>query len=87
MDELLTFLVKTLVEDENSVSVEKEEDEKTITYRVKVASSDLGKIIGKNGKTATSIRTIMRSVASKTHKKVFVKFEDWYAICLCWENY
>lgn len=84
MDELLTFLVKTLVEDENSVSVEKEEDEKTITYRVKVASSDLGKIIGKNGKTATSIRTIMRSVASKTHKKVFVKFEDWYAICLCW---
>lgn len=87
MDELLTFLVKTLVEDENSVSVEKEEDEKTITYRVKVASSDLGKIIGKNGKTATSIRTIMRSVASKTHKKVFVKFEDWYAICLCWKNH
>lgn len=76
MDELLTFLVKTLVEDENSVSVEKEEDDKTITYRVKVASSDLGKIIGKNGKTATSIRTIMRSVTSKTHKKVFVKFED-----------
>ena len=76
MDELLTFLVKTLVEDENSVSVEKEEDEKTITYRVKVASSDLGKIIGRNGRTATSIRTIMKSVASKTHKKVFVKFED-----------
>lgn len=76
MDELLTFLVKALVEDENSVETKKEEDDKTITYRVKVASTDLGKVIGKNGKTATSVRTIMKSVASKTHKKVFVKFED-----------
>lgn len=76
MDELLKFLIKTLVEDEDSVDVSKEEDEKTITYVVKVSSTDLGKVIGKNGKTATSIRTIMRSVAAKTHKKIFVKFED-----------
>lgn len=76
MDELLKFLVKTLVEDEDTVSIEKEEDDSSIAYKVKVASSDLGKVIGKNGKTATSIRNIMRSVASKTHKKVFVKFED-----------
>ena len=76
MDELLKFLVKSLVEDEASVEVEKEEDEKTLTYRVKVASSDLGKVIGKNGRTATSIRTVMKSVGAKTHKKVFVKFED-----------
>ena len=76
MDDLLKFLVKTLVEQEDAVEVEKQEDDKTITFRVKVASSDLGKVIGKNGRTATSIRTLMRSVASKTHKKVFVKFED-----------
>lgn len=76
MDELLKFLVKTLVEDEDAVSFEKEEDDGSLVYKVKVASSDLGKVIGKNGKTATSIRNIMRSVASKTHKKVFVKFED-----------
>ena len=76
MDDLLKFLVKTLVEQEDAVEVEKQEDDKTITFRVKVASSDLGKVIGKSGRTATSIRTIMRSVASKTHKKVFVKFED-----------
>lgn len=76
MDELLKFLVKTLVEDENSVVVDKEEDDKSITYRVKVASKDLGKVIGKNGRTATSIRTILKSVSAKTHKKVFVKFED-----------
>lgn len=76
MDELLTFLVKNLVDEKEIVKVEKEEDDKTITYHVTVAASDLGKVIGKNGKTANSIRTIMKSVLAKTHKKVFVKFED-----------
>ncbi len=76
MDELLKFLVKTLVENEEAVEVIKEEDDKVITYKVKVAEKDLGKVIGKNGKTAMSIRTIMKSVSAKLHKKVFVKFED-----------
>ncbi|MBP3431321.1 MAG: KH domain-containing protein [Clostridia bacterium] len=76
MDELLTFLVKALVEDEESVKVEKQEDDKTIEYTVKVAEGDIGKVIGKNGKTATSVRTIMKSIGARTHKKVFVKFED-----------
>lgn len=76
MDELLTFLVKTLVEDEDSVVVEKQEEDNAITYRVKVASSDLGKVIGKNGRTATSIRTIMKTISAKSQKKAFVKFED-----------
>ena len=76
MDELLKFLVKALVENEDSVEVSKEEDEKAITYHVKVASNDIVKVIGKSGKTANSIRTILKSVGSKTHKRVFVKFED-----------
>ncbi len=76
MDKLLEFLVKALVEDEKAVAIEKEEDDGQITYRVKVADGDLGKVIGKNGKTATSIRNIMKSVSAKLHKKVFVKFED-----------
>jgi hypothetical protein len=76
MDELLTFLVKSLVEKENEVSVNKEENENSITYKVKVASSDIGKVIGKNGKTAISLRNVMKSVGAKTHKKVYVKFED-----------
>lgn len=76
MDELLKFLVRSLVNNEDCVEVEKQEDEKTLTYRVKVASDDIGKVIGKNGRTAMSIRTVMKSVGSKSHKKVFVKFED-----------
>lgn len=76
MDELLKFLVKSLVNNEECVEVEKQEDEKTLTYRVKVASDDIGKVIGKNGRTAMSIRNVMKSVGAKSHKKVFVKFED-----------
>ena len=76
MDELLTFLVKALVSDAESVKIEKTEDENEIVFRVTVAQSDIGKVIGKNGKTASSLRNIMRSVAAKEHKKVFVKFED-----------
>ncbi len=76
MEELLKFLVESLVEDKSAVVISKDEDEKTITYRVKVDENDIGKVIGKNGKTANSIRTILKSVSAKLHKKVFVKFED-----------
>lgn len=76
MDELLKFLVKSLVDDEDAVEISKNEDDKQIEYRVKVAENDLGKVIGKNGKTAMSVRTILKSVGTKMHKKIFVKFED-----------
>ena len=76
MDELLTFLVKALVDDEDAVTLEKKENENTVEYTVKVAESDIGKVIGKNGRTASSIRNILKSVSTKLHKKVFVKFED-----------
>ena len=76
MENLLKFLVESLVDDKSAVEVSKEEDEKSVTFRVKVAENDIGKVIGKNGKTANSIRTICKSVSTKEHKKVFVKFED-----------
>ncbi len=76
MEELLKFLVTALVEDDSAVVVKKEEDENSINYIVSVASNDLGKVIGKGGKTAQSIRTIMKSIGTKSHKKVFVKFGE-----------
>ncbi len=76
MENLLKFLVESLVENKTAVEISKDEDDKAITYRVKVAEGDIGKVIGKNGKTANSIRTIMKSVTAKLHKKIFVKFED-----------
>ncbi len=76
MQQLLELLVKTLVKNENEVEVTKEEGEKSITFVVKVASEDIGKVIGKNGKMASSIRTIIKSIGAKEHKKIFVKFGD-----------
>ncbi len=76
MQQLLELLVKTLVKNENEVEVTKEEDDKSITFVVKVASEDIGKVIGKNGKMASSIRTIIKSIGAKEHKKIFVKFGD-----------
>ena len=76
MENLLKFLVESLVDDKSAVEISKDEDEKSVTFRVKVAENDIGKVIGKNGKTANSIRTILKSVCAKEHKKIFVKFED-----------
>ena len=76
MEQLLKFLVESLVDEKSAVEISKEENEKSVTFRVKVAENDIGKVIGKNGKTANSIRTILKSVSAKEHKKIFVKFED-----------
>ena len=76
MQKLLELLVKTLASNEDGVSVTVEENEKEITFFVKVDEADIGKVIGKNGKMANSIRTIIKSIGAKQHKKIFVKFGD-----------
>ena len=76
MQQLLEILVKNLVKNENDVQISKQEQASSITFVVKVNSEDIGKVIGKNGKMASSIRTIIKSVGTKEHKKIFVKFGD-----------
>ena len=76
MQKLLEILVKALVTNEDKVEVTMDEQEKQITFNVVVDESDIGKVIGKNGKMANSIRTIIKSIGAKEHKKVFVKFGD-----------
>ena len=76
MQKLLELLVKTLVTNEDKVKATVDEQEKQITFNVVVDESDIGKVIGKNGKMANSIRTIIKSIGAKEHKKVFVKFGD-----------
>jgi hypothetical protein len=74
MKEILQTIIENLVEDKSAVSINEMVGEQSIVYEVKVAESDMGKIIGKQGKIAHSIRTIMKAVASKEHKKVSVEF-------------
>lgn len=76
MKQVLETIVKNIVENPDEVTItEKEEENKTI-YNVKVAESDMGRIIGKQGKVANSIRTLMRSLNSKDKKKISIEFLD-----------
>ena len=74
MKEILETIIKNLVEDEASVIITEKEEEKSVTFEVKVAEKDLGKVIGKQGRIAKSIRTVMKSIAGKEHKRVNVEF-------------
>lgn len=74
MKEVLETIIKNLVDDQESVEIKEVEEEKTIIFEVKVAEKDMGKIIGRQGKIAQSIRTVMKAVANRKDKKVTVEF-------------
>lgn len=77
MEELVTYIVKSLVVNKDDVKVESlKENENTIILKVTVNSSDLGKVIGKNGKIANSIRAIVKSVQTDNNVKYFVKIME-----------
>ena len=76
MKEILELIITNLVDDKSSVSIEEVEETKTITYKVSVAKDDMGKVIGKQGRVARSIRTVMKSVSAKEGKKVNIEFVD-----------
>ena len=74
MKEILQTIIENLVEDKASISINEIEDERSVTFEVKVAESDMGKVIGKQGKIAQSIRTVMKAVAAREHRRVSVEF-------------
>ena len=77
MKEILETIVKNLVDNPNEVVINETTNAKSITcYEVKVAKEDMGKVIGKQGKMAKTIRTIMKAIAIKEHKKINVEFLD-----------
>ncbi len=76
MKEILGTLIKSLVEKQNEVTITEKPEEKQTVYEVKVAESDMGKVIGKQGRVAKSIRTVMKSIAEKEHKKIVIEFLD-----------
>lgn len=69
MKELIEQLAKALVDKPEEVSVSEIDGERTTVYELRVAQSDLGKVIGKQGKTARSIRTILAAVGTKIGKR------------------
>ena len=77
MEELLEFLARGLVDRPDEVSVEGfEEDDGTIVLELRVAEDDVGKVIGRGGRTVGSLRTVMRAVASRRDERVLVDVLD-----------
>ena len=76
MKEVLETIIKNLVDNQESIKIEEAEDEKNIIFKVQVADGDMGRIIGRQGKIAQSIRTVMKAVANRKDKKVNVEFID-----------
>ena len=74
MENFLKIIISNLVDDKSAVEIQTIEDEKTIKFEVKVAQEDMGKVIGRQGRIAQSIRNVMKAVANKEHKKATVEF-------------
>ena len=76
MKEILETIIANLVENKNEIQINEKLEGQEIVFEVKVAEGDMGRIIGKQGRIAKSIRTVMKAVASKERKKVTVEFLD-----------
>lgn len=76
MEEILEILVKNLVDNQDEVKITKTEDDKGTLLKVKVAEEDFGKVIGKQGRIAKAIRTVMKSITAKEKQKVSIIFEE-----------
>ena len=77
MEDLLEFLTRALVDRPDEVSVEGfEEDDGTVVLEIRVADEDVGKVIGRGGRTVSSLRTVMRAVASRSDERVVVDVVD-----------
>ncbi|MDD6200056.1 MAG: KH domain-containing protein [Firmicutes bacterium] len=76
MKELLLYMAKNLVDDPDSVTVTETENEDGKVLELRVAEGDMGKVIGRPGRIATDIRTIIKTVALRTGEKVTVEIMD-----------
>ncbi len=72
MHELVTMIVRALVDDPEQVMVDKIEGERSIIFEVRVAPDDLGKVIGKGGRIANALRTLVRAAGTKERKSIWV---------------
>jgi uncharacterized protein len=74
MKELVEVLVKSLVDSPNAVSITANESPKAVTFEVRVAEYDMGKVIGRQGRVAKAIRTVVKAAAVKDGRRVSVEF-------------
>ncbi len=75
-EKIVDFIVKTLVDNPDKVEIKTIEGERTVIIELKVGAEDIGKVIGKQGRIARAIRTILAAVASKIGKRITLEILD-----------
>ena len=73
MKELVEVIAKSLVDHPEQVVVEEKQEERATVYELHVASDDMGKVIGKQGRIAKAMRTVVKAAATRENKKVTVE--------------
>ena len=73
MKELVEKMAKSLVDNPDEVAVSEVDGERTVVFELRVANSDLGKVIGKQGKTARAMRTILSATGTKLGKRAVLE--------------
>jgi hypothetical protein len=76
MKSLIETIAKALVDDPTQVRAGEETEEDTLVIKLTVAKEDMGRIIGKEGRTAKAIRTILNAVSTKDNKKAILKIVE-----------
>lgn len=76
MKELIETIVKPLVDFPEDVHVTMAEDDQRVTYQLSVNKADMGKVIGKQGRVAKAIRTVVYSAGSSQQKKIFLEIGE-----------
>ena len=76
MKELLLYMAKNLVDEPEAVTVTEVSDEEGKVLELRVAPGDMGKVVGRQGRIAKEIRTIVKTVAQRTGEKVTVEIVD-----------
>lgn len=76
MKEILEIMIKSLVEKPEAVFIEEVQKEKETILKVTLDAKDMGRVIGKQGRMAKSIRTVVKAIAVKQNQKVIVEFVD-----------
>ncbi|CAN5214698.1 KH domain-containing protein [soil metagenome] len=76
LEDLLTFVARSLVDEPDQVEVSSTEDDSRVDLELRVAPDDVGKVIGRQGRTIRSIRTVMKAASVKIGKRVNVEVAD-----------
>ncbi|HEY4643143.1 MAG TPA: KH domain-containing protein [Bacteroidota bacterium] len=76
MKEFIEYIAKFLVDNPEGVLLEEEEKDNKIIFKLKVAEADVGKVIGRKGRTAQAMRTLLSAIAAKEGKRAILEILD-----------